>query len=538
MTIRVSQFVANPQARGIAAMSSDRKKKTDIPRRKSNDRAVAGSKIDPEAMAFDERDLAQIVGVGNVIVEDAVLNEYARDMSFVNAIKPACVVKPRNADDIEKIVRLAKKRLTPLVPVSSGPPHFRGDTVPSMGGATVVDLSGMQRIIRADRENRVAMFEPGVTFGSLISAVAKEGLRLNMPLLPRKSKSVVGSLLEREPVVMPKYHWDIADPLNCVEVVLGTGDRFRTGAAAGPGSLEEQWAAGGAQVEAAGPSSASWYRVIQGAQGTMGIVTWASARCEILPNIEEPFMIPSLRLDKISEMAHWLIRLRLPNECLVLNNVCLAAIMSRKWPDDYLNIKNSLPTWMLFYNLAAYEYLPEERISDQIQDAIDLAQRVGVEPVEAVGKVSSAGLLETIRRPSEEPYWKLRYKGACHDIFFMTIYDRLPEQIAILHDSARTAGYPTSDIGVYIQPLVQGSNLHCEFTLFYDGENKRESNRIRELTADATKRLMAAGAHFSRPYGENTLPIMNRDAATVAALRKVKNMLDPDNIMNPGKLCF
>jgi len=31
---------------------------------------------------------------------------------------------------------------------------------------------------------------------------------------------------------------------------------FRTGAAAGPGSLEEQWAAGGAQVEAAGPSAA------------------------------------------------------------------------------------------------------------------------------------------------------------------------------------------------------------------------------------------------------------------------------------------
>jgi hypothetical protein len=42
---------------------------------------------------------------------------------------------------------------------------------------------------------------------------------------------------------MPKYHWDIGDPLACVEVIFGTGDMFRTGAAAGPGSLEEQWAA-------------------------------------------------------------------------------------------------------------------------------------------------------------------------------------------------------------------------------------------------------------------------------------------------------
>jgi hypothetical protein len=172
----------------------------------------------------------------------------------------------------------------------------------------------MKKIIRIDRENRVAMFEPGVTFGSLISAVTKEELRLNMPLLPRKSKSVVGSLLEREPVMMAKYHWDIADPLNCIEVIFGTADRFRTGAAAGPGSVEEQWAAGGRQVEAAGPSSASWYRIIQGAQGTMGIAAWASARCEILPKLEEPFLVGSSQLDRVLEMVHWLVRLRLPND--------------------------------------------------------------------------------------------------------------------------------------------------------------------------------------------------------------------------------
>ena len=127
------------------------------------------------------------------------------------------------------------------------------------------------------------MFEPGVTFGELIPAVTKENLRLNIPLMPRSTKSVTASMLEREPVTLPTYHWDIMDPLDCVEIIFGTGDMFRTGAAAGPGTLEEQWAAGGAQVEAAGPSSASWYRLIGGSQGTMGIVTWSSARCEITP---------------------------------------------------------------------------------------------------------------------------------------------------------------------------------------------------------------------------------------------------------------
>ena len=182
-----------------------------------------------------------------------------------------------------------------------------------------------------------------MTFGELIPAVTKEGLRLNMPLLPRQTKSVVGSMLEREPVIMPKYHWDISDPLACVEVVFGTGDMFRTGAAAGPGTIEEQWAAGGSQKEAAGPGQASWHRLIQGAQGTMGIVTWASLRCELLPSLEEPFLVGSSQVDKLLELVHWLVRLRLVNECLVLNNANLAAIMARKWPDDYREIKDTCP---------------------------------------------------------------------------------------------------------------------------------------------------------------------------------------------------
>jgi FAD/FMN-containing dehydrogenase len=369
-------------------------------------------------------------------------------------------------------------------------------------------------------------------------AVAKEGLRLNMPLLPRKTKSVVGSMLEREPVIMPKYHWDIGDPLACVEVIFGTGDMFRTGAAAGPGTLEEQWAAGGAQKEAAGPSSASWYRVIQGAQGTMGIVTWASVRCELLPRVEEPFLVGSSQLDKVLDLVHWLIRLRLANECFVLNNANLSAILAKKWPNDYQGFKDTLPPWVLFYNIAGYEYLPEERVRGQVEDVTEIAQRVGLEPVQAIGRVAASGLLKAVQHPSPEPYWKLRHKGGCHDVFFLTIYEKLPGLIDAMYDMADEAGYPASDMGVYLQPIVQGSNCHCEFNLFYDPENPRESERVRELATSAIKNLMDKGAFFSRPYGESTSMILNRDAATVAALNKVKSIVDPNNVMNPGKLCF
>jgi len=481
-------------------------------------------------------ELLKIVDSRNVCDEQVTHNTYLENMSFVNPLRPEYIVRPHNADEIQRIVKLANDRGTPLVPVSSGPLHFRGDTVPSLGGAIIVDLSGMKKIMYIDQVRRVAIVEPGVTFYELIPELKREGLRLNMPLLPRKSKSVVASMLEREPVIMPKYHWDIGDPLACVEVIFGNGEMFRTGQAAGPGTLEEQREAGGAQKEAAGPAQASLHRLIQGAQGTMGIVTWASFRCELLPRIEEPFLIGSSQLSKILEMLHWLVRLRLVNECFVLNCSNMSAILAREWPHDYHNLKDMMSNWILFFNLAGYDYLPEERVNYQIKDILDIAQRVGVEVTKAIGKVSANDILSVAQWPSEDPYWRLRYKGACHDIFFLTIYDRLPELVSTMFNTVDEAGYPATDLGIYLQPVVQGTSCHCEFNLFYDPEDPHEVDRIKLLSTNAIKRLMAKGAFFSRPYGESANIVVNRDAATLIALKKVKSFLDPNNIMNPGKL--
>jgi len=342
-------------------------------------------------------------------------------------------------------------------------------------------------------------------------------------------------MLEREPVVLPTYHWDIADPLQCVEVIFGNGDTFRTGAAAGPGSLEEQWTAKGGQVEAAGPSSTSWYRLIGGSQGTMGIVTWSSARLEILPKAEAPYMVGSSQLGSLMEMVHWLVRLRIPNECFIVNKMNLAAMMAKK---DYQEIKESLPNWILFYNLAGYEYYPEQRISAHEEDARGIAQRAQLEPARSAGKVSAFDLLKAVQAPSAEPFWKSRVKGNCQDIFFISNFQTVSEAIDAMYKTADQAGYSVPDMGVYIQPCVQGVNYHVEFNLFFDPANAKESAIVRDLSSSALNPLICKGAFFSRPYGETARAILNKDAATVQALRKVKTILDPDGVMNPGKLCF
>jgi hypothetical protein len=261
-------------------------------------------------------------------------------------------------------------------------------------------------------------------------------------------------------------------------------------------------------------------------------------RCELLPSLEEPFLVSSPEVATLLEMASWLIRLRMVNECFILNNTALAAIFARKWPGDYQNLKDALPPWTLFYTVAGYEYLPEERVSVHIKGITDITQRLGVEANRAAGPISANQILKTVQQPCGEPYWKLRYKGASQDIFFLTINDKLEGQIAVMNNLAEKAGYPTSDVGIYIQPVVQGTGVHCEFTLFYDPANASEKTRVKDLSAAAIKNLMAAGAFFSRPYGENTGFIINKDAASANVLNKLKKIFDPNRIMNPGKVGF
>jgi hypothetical protein len=490
-----------------------------------------------EVKMMVQKELSGIISKDNIFDSDEVLEKYSRDLSFVSGVRPKSVIKLKNVDEVQALVKWANETLTPLVPVSSEAPHFRGDTVPSTGGSVIADLSDMKQIIRIDHRNRVAMIEPGVTFSELIPKLEKEGLRPNMPLLPRHTKSVIGSMLEREPVIMPLYQWDATDPLTCIEVIFGSGDLFRTGSAAGPGTLEEQWKAKQAQVYSMGPAQTDYARVVQGSQGTIGIVTWATVRCEELPTLEKPFLVGSERLEKLSELIYRLLWLKIAEKCVVLNNFTLANIMAKK-PEEYNSLRDTLPKWLLFFSLTGNEYFPEEKVAYQEKEMLEAARRHGLQPECDISGISAYDLSSKLEKPSEEPYWKLRYKGACQEIFFLTTFERLPGFVSIMNKLAEQWGYPSSDIGAYIQPMVQGTCCHCEFDLFYNPNNVKEAARARDLYIHAGEAMMNAGAFFSRPYGALTDTVYRRDGETTAVLRKIKPIFDPKNIMNPGKLCF
>jgi len=482
--------------------------------------------------------LTEMIGKQKVINKPEVLDRYSHDNSFTPPMRPRLVVQPRNAGDVQKIVKWANQTKTPLVPVSSGEPHFRGDTVPSVPEAVIVDLHRMNKIIRIDRRNRMVIIEPGVTYPQLQPALAEEGLRLSAPLLPRQSKSVVASLLEREPTLIPKYNYTLPEPLRCLEVVWGNGELLRTGEAGGyyP-TLEQQWKMGLAQVFSGGPGQVDYYRLVSGAQGSIGIVTWASIKCEISPKVHRFFFIPADDLKGLIECAYQLLKVRLGDEFFVLNSANLAAILSRD-ADAVQALKNKLPPWVIIMGIAGRDLFPEEKVDFQEKDTRDIVQQLGLELLPAVSGIGPGQIMSTILNPSPIPCWKLAYKGACQDIFFMTTLDKIPEFVNTLFAVANALRYPVSDIGLYLQPQHQGTACHCEFNLPYNSGNKIEIDRVRQLLETCSEALIKQGAYFSRPYGIWADMVYNRDARNREMIRTIKGIFDPNNILNPGKLCF
>jgi len=484
-----------------------------------------------------KEELASVVGVQHVFSDEETLNSYAEDYSFTPSREPQFVVQPKSAAEVQEIVQWANRSGKPLVPVSSTPPRFRGDTVPSMGHSVIADLSRMKKILRIDRRNRMAVIEPGVTYYELQPELVKAGMRLPMPLLPRVSKSVVASLLEREPTLIPKYQWQLLDPLRCTEIVWGNGDILRTGEAGSHGSLEEQWKRHLAQVSPMGPAQTDFYRFVSGAQGTMGIVTWASLRCEVLPQLQKLFFVQSDRLDNLLDFVYRLLKFRYGDELLFLNSSNLACIFG-DGVDQMRALKKQLSQWVFILCIAGYDMLPEERIEFQEKDVTDIAQQFGMQLVSAIPGLHNGQVLNTLSKPSREPYWKLRYKGNCQDIFFLTTLNRTPEFLHTMYSIAEAVGYTTSDIGVYIQPVMQGVACHCEFSLPYDPDDQKESTVVQELLSKSSQALLDQGAFFSRPYGIWSDMAYNKDAQSTVVLKKIKSIFDPNSIMNPGKLCF
>ena len=236
-----------------------------------------------------------------------------------------------------------------------------------------------------------------------------------------------------------------------------------------------------------------------------------------------------------------LLRRRVADECLALNNVNLAAMLAKSWPDDFTYLKKALPPWTLIVCLAGYQRRADERIIIMEKYLDEVCQSARVKPQTtlpgAEGKendilqlsfrpLAGGNVLETItQRGLQRP-------------FLFDYLSRVGELAEVMQKAAASHRFPPENIGAYLQPMVQGRGCHCEFDLFYSAADTSESETSANLFKEASEALIKKGAFFSRPYGEWANMVYHYYPEQVKALSKLKNIFDPNHILNPGKLCF
>jgi len=482
--------------------------------------------IEGEKMSKEIMELENIIGKGRIIQTPNILKLYSIDKSnFDPEGMPIGIIKVKNTIEIQKIIKFSNKNKISITPCSSGV-HFYGRTIPTKR-SIVIDLSEMNNIIKIDERNKNATIESGVSFLQLEN-VKDNGLLPLFPLCPPENKSVLTSYLEREPILVPKLEY--YEPILTMEVILPTGEILRTGSAAVMPSKFAEY------VVPFGPGL-NWNQIFQGAQGTLGIITSATIKIEYLPKQDITYFITSDDLEDLIEPLYMIQRSLLGYECLLLNDLNLLMILESNKSENK-SIRQKIPRWILIICLSGGDKLPGEKIKQEEEDLKDCLKEFKIKPSMTLGGLEKR-ILSTLRQAYKGQYWKLKLRENFQDIFFITTLDKVSTYVKIVDEISSHLNYPSDEIGCYIQPLVRAGACHIEFTFFYDSSNDKQTQIVRNAYEKLIKRLFDAGAFFSRPYGSiQTNFTYQNNPIYSKVLKDIKEIFDPNNIMNPGKLCF
>ena len=473
-------------------------------------------------------DIAAIVGPEYITDEPETLERYSRDSSFVTPRRPGYVAFPKDVEEVQGIVKYANENRISVTPRSSRT-GFYGAGIPYQSGI-IVDLSRMNKILEIDGPDKRVKIEPGVTWAQLQEELEKNGLMVCSPLLPHPLNSALTSSMERDPILIPKSEYN--DTLLTTQLVLPSGDLFFTGTAMGSGMKSQVF------PESIIPGNT---KLFQGAQGTLGIITWANIKAEWIPAMDKLFFIPFEKAEELAEPIYSIQRRMLGSECFALNGFNLSTILAEKWPDDFEKLRASLPPYVLLFCASGFHIFPEGKIEYEEEALMEIASELGFEALSTVADIPGLGekLLKMLRKPwQRDEYWKFRYKSACHDIFFYTTLNRVAEFSQAIYDLADRHEYPAEDIGFYLQPVERGRACFCQYSFPASPGNEREVSQVRNLYLEASEKAISMGGVFTRPYGPWADMVYSRAGNYTFLMKTVKNAFDPRDIMNPGKLCF
>ena len=474
------------------------------------------SKIDP----LITKRLCEIVGDKNATDMKHIRYAYSYDLSFVKPKLPDYVVMPTEVEQIQEIMKFANEEKIPVTPYTAGT-NIGGLCIPEQGGI-LLDLKRMNKIIRIDEESHYAILEPGVSHAQFASALAKYNLRWSWPVGPPSASTSSNAICHGIGGLSGRYGLN-SEEITSMEVVLPTGELVRVGSCA---IQEDSW-----------HSCLPLPRVdglFTGWLGTTGVITKIGLRVHPTPPILKVFTTSA---DTLGDMGAYLRNLGNYEICDDLTGVSWW-LSQVPIPYPYKPKPEEAPEWISFATTFSWTEKEKEAreeiwkmvMDEEIKKGSSLKETVYPEEALKARTQLPSQIVGSTKNYTKQAGAGISWPGTFTPLNkWEPVYDEW-KKILIdrnLSPAVRVTNYRGVHYGM-LRAMIP-----------FPKKEPASVENARQAIVDCLKVDLDNGGIPYKPPVDFGIEINKRaQQGYVELLKKIKLMLDPNDIMNTDKLAL
>ena len=463
-------------------------------------------------------DLVQIVGKENVTREPCDLVCYEKDFSISSSssrFMPDCVIQPETTEQISEVVKLANRHKVPVVPRGGGTGMW-GGAIPVHGGI-VLDMRKMDRILDVDGEKRLVTVQAGVLVRSLANYLARLGF-----FVADKPESwfsaTVGARTQANGIGLynSRYGQSVSQII-CLEVVLPTGEVIRTGP---PKTYDPA-------------TGYDLTRLFSYGEGTLGIVTEVSLRIYKLP---EHRVVRIIEFPNCEDMISAVMAIRdsglVPETLETMDGMSYRIYLQGVNAEKAATEQIARNMGAMVIGCAGVKPLTEA----QLECTQDICNRFGAKPAPDKCVEAWTAFKETYPTNPFPLYAALRKKPIKYVLDATVHLESTADVVRAYHRLVEKYGVESHGIvAVHCAP-----DFHAAVCAqaYVDERNEQEIETVRKMQDEIHSYVTSIGGGIGGAGGIGLMRLeygKDQNAPAVDVMRRVKQMLDPNNIMNPGK---
>lgn len=453
-----------------------------------------------ESKVIDE--IVRAVGKENVLSSPEERKCYSYDARNEGVI-PDLVVFPSSAEEVSKILKLANRHRFPVIPRGQGS-GLTGGSIPLYGGVILV-FTRMNRILEIDTENLTVTVEPGVITFDLQQEMAKQGLFYPPDPASFKYSSIGGNVAECAGGPNSLKYGVTRDYVLGLEVVKPTGEIIRTGVKTMKGVVGYDLT-----------------RLFVGSEGTLGVVTKIIMKLIPLPEAKATILALFQEVEDAAATVSAIIAAKVVPSTIEFMDKASIKCSEQSSP---MGLPEGIGGLLLIEVDGDRESIqPQvEKVRKIVLDKKAIRCDVTEDPQEA-------DRLWQARRVLSQATYNLNPVKIAEDV--VVPRSHIPTLIRALEEMERRFGVPILSFG-----HAGDGNFHVSIMIKDTPEDREKAEKAVEAIFEETIRL---GGTLSGEHGIGTSKSaylgMELSPEVIATMKRIKELFDPNNILNPGKI--